>query len=226
MQPKILAIDTSTDACSVAVSGPNQIFEESKIEPQAHAKIILGMIDSLCINAKISKDELDAVAFGSGPGSFTGLRIGASVAQGLAFGLQKPVILVSSLQALAQAAANKYYSGDIIPVIDARMQEVYWGAYNVGPEGLVDNIIEDAVTKPAELILQNVNKAVMVGNGLQVYLDILKENNPNIEFDNSLLYPNAKEIVQLALVKYDNGDVVAPEFALPTYIRNNVVQSK
>lgn len=105
MTPIILAIETATDACSVALSTAEKIFTEYVIEPQAHSKLLLGMVQSVCKQADIALPQVQAFAFGKGPGSFTGLRIAASVVQGLAFGSNKPVIAVSSLQVLAQQAS-------------------------------------------------------------------------------------------------------------------------
>src|SRR5437762_3413401 len=123
----ILAIETSTDACSVALYTPKQTYSLFEVQPQAHAQLLLGMVDNVRRQAGIELKELSAFAFGRGPGSFTGVRIAASVVQGLAFGVNKPIIPVSSLQALAQQAYNKSKSPNIIAMLDARMHEIYCG---------------------------------------------------------------------------------------------------
>lgn len=224
MQPIILALDTVTDACSVAVCTSGQIFSNFVVEPQAHSKLILSMIDELCIRAGIKLDDISAFAFGCGPGSFTGVRIGVSVVQGLAFGLNKPVIAVSSLQALAQQASNKHKVAHILPMIDARMHEVYWGEYILKTQGLVTVLREDSMQKPEELIFSQDVEYIAVGTGAIAYKDILTQYNTKLAFDQSIQYPLAQEIIPVALNRLQRGLITTAAEALPTYIRNEVAQ--
>lgn len=220
---KILAIDTSTDACSVALRHGSDTFMELKIEPQAHARLILGQVDLVLRAAEVGLDEVDLFAFGQGPGSFTGLRIAASVIQGLAFGVGKPVIAVSSLQALAQQAANLGFK-KVISIVDARMQEVYCGEYVVNDQGLVDTQTEDCLKKPAELIVAP--DCVAVGTGCKEYVDLLLNNNPELKSIADILYPRATEIAQLAEYIFAQGvNILTPADAQPVYVRNDVVQT-
>jgi len=199
----ILALETSTYACSVALINGDHITAEYTVQPQKHAKIILGLVDKVLSETGIALEQVDAVAFGQGPGSFTGLRIAASVAQGLAFGIDKPVVPVSSLAALAQRAANATGEKKILSTIDARMQEIYWGTYLVGDNGLVHNEIEDNLSAKID-IDETQYYAVGMGN-------------------EEMQYPRAQEIAQLAAVTYESQHTVLAEEAVPVYIRNNVV---
>lgn len=220
----ILGIETATDACSVAIITPTQSCNLFVIEPQAHAKLLLGMVDQICIQAGVTLKDINAFAFGRGPGSFTGVRIAASVIQGLAFGVHKPVIAVSSLQALAQQAFNVHSYERIVALLDARMQEIYYGNYKANADGLVTPISEDMLKKPAELVFSTTASCIAVGTGVAPYSAIIKQHNPNLIIDAAILHPRAQEIVQLAADLYKRGEVLQPNEAVPTYIRNDVAK--
>ncbi len=127
---KLLTLDTSSDACSCALQIDDQILSFEEIAPRRHADLILEMIDRLFVESGVSPNELDAVAFACGPGSFTGIRIATGVTQGIAFGLQIPVIPISTLAVLAQGAFHKNpQCNHALVAIDARMSEVYWAEY-------------------------------------------------------------------------------------------------
>lgn len=223
MQPIILALDTATDACSVALSRAKDVFSALVIEPQAHSKLVLHMINDVCQQAGVAVKDVDAIAFGRGPGSFTGVRIAASVVQGLALGLQKPVIGISSLQALAQQAANTRKDQNILALIDARMHEVYWGIFSVGVDGLVTPTMADSLQKPELLQLDPNVSYLTVGTGAVTYAKTLQNKNPQLQFANTILYPRAMEVLQLAIQKYQSGDMLEA-YAMPTYVRNDVAQ--
>ena len=213
MIPIILAVETATDACSVALSTSKTTFVEYIVEPQAHSKLLLGMVDSVFKQANIKLQDVQAFAFGKGPGSFTGLRIAASVIQGLAFGTDKPVIAISSLQALAQQAYNLRGAKQILATLDARMQEIYWGTYIINPAGLAQSEMADCLENPANLSLKHLATYVAVGTSCIATPPIM--------------YPRAEEVVQLAIAKFLNGNndnLLTASQAIPTYIRNNVAQ--
>ncbi|MGB1311163.1 MAG: tRNA (adenosine(37)-N6)-threonylcarbamoyltransferase complex dimerization subunit type 1 TsaB, partial [Leucothrix sp.] len=131
---KILAIETATEACSAALYHDGGIISRYELAPRKHTQLILPMMDSLLAEAGLSKQALDAIAFGRGPGAFTGLRIAVGVTQGLALALDRPVIPISSLAAMAQQVLDATVDLasamlDYIPAIDARMGEVYWARY-------------------------------------------------------------------------------------------------
>ena len=224
MSPIILGLETSTDACSVAIYTPTQIFEVFVVQPQAHSKLLLDMVDNVLSQAGISLKEIDAFAFGRGPGSFTGVRIAASAIQGLAFGVAKPVIGISSLQALAQQAFNKFQVANIVALLDAKMHEVYYGVYKIGAHDLVEAEMEDSLQKPEQLQLDEAVEYLAVGTGVKSYQAIISANNPALNLDLSIEYPRAYVIVQLAAQQFALGNISLASSAIPTYIRNDVAK--
>ncbi|MFA0231771.1 tRNA (adenosine(37)-N6)-threonylcarbamoyltransferase complex dimerization subunit type 1 TsaB, partial [Vibrio sp. 10N.261.45.A7] len=130
MSAKILAVDTATENCSVALVIGDQVFARSEEAPRDHTKKILPMVDEVLKEANVALTDLDAIAFGQGPGSFTGVRIGIGIAQGLAFGADLPMIGVSTLAAMAQGSYRKFGETHVATAIDARMSEVYWARYS------------------------------------------------------------------------------------------------
>lgn len=161
----LLAIDTATTACSVALSIDGDIRQQWVATPREHTRLVLPMVDALLAQAGVALGRVDAIAFTAGPGSFTGLRIGFGVVQGLAFGADLPVVPVSTLAVLARAAATRYglRNALVVPALDARMGEVYWGVYRVGEEAL-ETVRGDAVDAPSA-VAAGVGHAVDVGVG-------------------------------------------------------------
>ncbi len=129
----ILALDATSESCSVSLANEGNLVSLCSEEPRSHAQKLLPMIDQLLKQAAVGLHQLDAIAYGCGPGSFTGLRIGLGVAQGLAYGLNCPLIGVGSLESMALAAALRvdYHGNSLVPVLDARMNEVYWAVYDI-----------------------------------------------------------------------------------------------
>ena len=145
---KILAFDTSATVCSVAIQNGEQVRFLHKIAPMQQAKLILPMIQTLLAEFSLTFEDLDAIAYGCGPGSFTGIRIANSVAQGIAFAAQKPVIQVSSLAILAEAAYLEHSCRKMLVAVDARMNQIYWASYAVGQKGYVELIGEEHLCVP------------------------------------------------------------------------------
>ena len=133
---KILAIDTATEACSAALYIDGERRSTYQLAPRQHSRLILKMIDGLLADADLSVNQLDAIAFGRGPGSFMGLRIAAGVVQGIAFAHDIPVIAISTLKAIAQRAYEQTKNKHILVAIDARMDEVYWAVYSMNMDSL------------------------------------------------------------------------------------------
>lgn len=218
---KILAIETSTDACSVALHNGNKIIDRFAIAPQQHTKIILPMIQELLTETKLTLKQLDAIAFGCGPGSFTGARLAASITQGIALGANLPVLQISSLRALAQETLVELGKTKVYVAQDARMQEIYWGEYQVDPNGIMQAITPDQLMSPMQIKnIVNYDFAC-VGQAWKIYRDILSErcNMYQIEFK---IYPQAKYLAQIAASDFAKGLAVSPEEALPTYLRENI----
>ncbi|GHG63689.1 tRNA (adenosine(37)-N6)-threonylcarbamoyltransferase complex dimerization subunit type 1 TsaB [Alishewanella longhuensis] len=225
-----LALDTSTEACSVALSYHGQLLALDEVCPQQHSKRILPMVQQLLSDAGISLNQLNGIVFGRGPGSFTGVRIGVSVAQGLAFGVDVPLYGVSTLAAMAQAAAKLRDSKQVIAAIDARMAEVYLAAYALNEQGLMQAISSEVAAKPdnlpAAITALSFNTEVLgVGTGWQTYANELHAVMPaNIATD--ILYPSAQFMLPFANSAWQNGHFVAAEQAEPVYVRDEVTWQK
>ncbi|MEY3220436.1 MAG: hypothetical protein RIT27_1793 [Pseudomonadota bacterium] len=220
---KLLALDTSTDACSCALQIHQEIIFVEEIAPRRHAELILEMVDHLFVESGLSPTELDAVAFGCGPGSFTGIRIATGVTQGIAFGLEIPVIPISTLAILAQGAYHVHNDcKNVLVAIDARMNEVYWGEYQ-----LYENIMrlqgEEIVSKPEHLPTIKTTSYYGVGNGWKSYQPLLMPQfEPNLINVIDEPYPFAKNMLPLAIRAFEENNVVSVEQALPIYLRNQV----
>jgi tRNA threonylcarbamoyladenosine biosynthesis protein TsaB len=217
----LLALDTSTESCSAALLCGERLLERSELAPRRHAELILPMIDSLLAEAGISRRQLDGIAVGRGPGAFTGVRLAISVAQGLALGLDLPVVPVSSLAALAQDAPVN--DASILAVIDARMGEVYAGTFRRGADGLVEALYEETVGRAEKLILPQSKQWSVIGSGWHAYRDALAARLPAPpRWADGARYPQASAIARLAQPQFAAGRGVSPEYALPVYLRDKV----
>lgn len=225
--PKILAIDSATDACSVALLTENKIIETFQMAPQQHGSLLLPMIQELLTQAKLSLSSLQALAFSCGPGSFTGIRIAAGIIQGLAMSADLPVILISTLQIMAQGAFREKNIPRVIVSLDARMNEIYWGVYQLDTNQIMQAIIPDNLYHPAEVPLPPENNWLGVGNGWKTYRDILKQKCQNKIVDiDADQYPHAKDILTIALEHYKQGNTVTADQALPIYLRDETAWKK
>ncbi len=218
----VLAIETATEACSAALSTGGRITERYQVAPRRHAELILPMVDELLREAGLKLADLDGLAFGRGPGAFTGVRIATGVMQGLAFGADRPVVGVSTLAALAQGAAAD--CDHILSAVDARMGEVYWGAFQVNGQGLVRACGNELVCAPSEV--ETPAESVSwhgVGTGWGAYEAALREAMDNRvgEIDATRL-PRARDVLVLALPEFHAGRGVPAEQALPVYLRDKV----
>jgi len=221
---KLLALDTSTDACSCALQIDHDIFSFEEVAPRRHADLILEMIDRLFVESGFSPSELDAVAFGCGPGSFTGIRIATGVVQGIALGLEIPVIPISTLAILAQGAHhNNNDCKNVLVAIDARMNEVYWGEYHLSAQHLMQLQGEEMVSKPEDLPLISGKAFYAVGNGWKTY-----ENSFMSRFEQNVVeiidqpYPFAKNMLPLAIRLFEEKHTFHVEQVTPVYLRNKV----
>lgn len=227
---KFLALDTSTEACSVALALDGQILALDEVCQQQHSKRILPMVQQLLADAGVSLHQLDGIIFGRGPGSFTGVRIGVSVAQGLAFGADLPVFGVSTLAAMAQAAAIQQNATEVIAAIDARMAEVYIAAYALDEVGLMQAITPEIAAKPAALpevltSLSFTSQLLGVGTGWQTYPQALQQLAPALIAD-SILYPSAQFMLPFASRAWQQQLFVSAEQAEPVYVRDEVTWQK
>ena len=213
--PNILALDTSTNACSVALQSGEHIFSEHCIAPRQHAELILQFVQSLLQQANVKLQDLHAIAFGQGPGSFMGVRIAISVAQSLAYTANVPLIAVSSLQALAQQAFLEHAFSHVVAGWDARMNGIYMGTYRLKSDcmqaELADCLVDvDCFQWPA-------GAKVAVGHFWQAYPGVLPEN-----IERFSLWPQASAMLAIALQHYKHGQVMDPMQAEPVYLRNQI----
>lgn len=220
----ILAIETSTQACSAALLSHGQLQHRFQIAPQGHGDLILTMVDELMREASLTPAQLSAVAFGRGPGAFTGVRIATSVAQGIAFGADLPVVPVSTLAALAQAGYCHYGYQSMLCAMDARMGEVYWGAYQI-EQGVVSLLADELVCRPEAVPQPEAGEWHGIGSGWSVFADALQARFP-VQFDekDTMLLPRAEEVALLAQHAVENGQTVAAEEAIPVYLRDKVAK--
>lgn len=222
---KILAIDTSSDTCSAAVLNGEKIFTRFVAAKLQHNKLILPMLHELLIEANLLIQQLDVIAFGCGPGSFTGVRIAASIVQGLAYATNLPVVKISTLRALAQGAFVEFGKTHCLVAQDARMQEIYWGQYQLDPTAIMQPVVPDQLLAPQKVQLLSSNGYTGVGNGWKIYDDILTKSC-KIEVIDTVIYPQAKYIGQLAGVDFTKGLTVSAQEALPVYLREEVAWIK
>jgi tRNA threonylcarbamoyladenosine biosynthesis protein TsaB len=229
---KILAIDTATEACSAALLWNDAVLTREQVAPQGHTRIILPMVSELLAEAGASFKELDTIAFGRGPGSFTGVRIGIGAAQGLAYGADVPLIGVSTLQMLAQGAYRRQQVEHVVAAIDARMNEIYLGAFSL-QEGRMQSVLDEVVIQP-ELVASMLHQikpkiagAIAVGTGFTSYtelaanLDLLPTEN-QIELN----LPWAQDMLAQASAAYNAGEYCDPALATPVYLRDKVTWKK
>jgi len=229
-KPVLLAIDTATEACSAALGFDGQIIERSELAPRRHAELILPMIESLLAEARLTRHDLDGIAVGRGPGAFTGVRLAISVAQGLALGLDLPVVPVSSLAALAlDAPDDAAHRGDaILAVIDARMGEIYTATFRRTADGLIEAISEETVGSaekwsPPKNLPAGLRSWSVVGTGWDAYREALAARLLTAPtFADGVRYPQARAVLRLAAPRFAQGAGLAPEAALPVYLRDKV----
>lgn len=220
----LLAIDTATEACSAALYCRGEIRERFELTPRRHAQELLPMIDSLLAEAGIGKRAIDAIAVGRGPGAFTGVRLAISTAQGMALALDKPVVPISSLAAMAQDALTQAGTLPILAAIDARMGEAYVGLYRAGADGLVRLIGDEAVgpAKSVPVPLKSGSPYVIVGTGWAAFREALEDRLGTPNYADATRYPRARAIAELALPRFQQGLGLDPEHLVPTYLRDKI----
>lgn len=214
--PTILALDCSTEYCSAALLDGEKFFVRDEHAGQRHSERVLAIVDTVLAEAAMKLTSLSAIAFGSGPGSFTGLRIATGVAQGLAFGKNIPVIPIPTLLALAQATQQER----VLAVLDARMGEVYAAAYERS-SGEWQTVFAPCLCKPDAVPSLPDGLWNGVGSGFSAYGDVLQKRfDSQLSAIDATRYPHAREIAQLALDRIH--EACPAEQALPLYIRDKV----
>lgn len=229
----ILALDSSTDACSVALSVNGVLTSRFEIATQSHTQRLLPMVEELLAEQPLALADLDALAFGRGPGSFTGLRICTGIIQGLAYGANLPVIPVSTLQAMALGfyRANRSINVPLLVALDARMNEVYWALYQRGNGGHPQSIIGEFVMHPedvaqhlADLNMPAITEASIVGIGSGWHYPAMPSSLARrLEL---AVNPHAEDVLLLALPRLIAGQVESVENAQPVYLRDSISWQK
>lgn len=220
---KLLAIDTSTEACSVALSVDGEIRERYEIAPRRHTELVLPWADALLADAGVAKTQLDAIAVSRGPGAFTGVRLAVAIVQGMALALDLPVIPVSTLAALALRAPAGDEDARILAAIDARMGEVYLGAFVRDEAALVHALGDEWMATPAQPNLHDDARWIGAGSGFAAADGALKQalGDSLVQCDDTAL-PHAADVARLAALAWSRGEAIAPDLLEPAYLRNKV----
>jgi tRNA threonylcarbamoyladenosine biosynthesis protein TsaB len=217
---KLLALETATEACSVALGVDGRVIARFRHAPRLQTELLLPMMEEVLAEAGLTVGALDALAYSRGPGAFTGVRIAAAAVQALAFAKDLPVVPVSSLQTLAQGAHRVHGAQKVLTVFDARMDEVYAGAYAL-QDGLMRPLDVEHLCAPGRLPDKLRGAFFVAGNGAAVHEAVLRTQ---VDFtgDDAALFPSAEDVLPLARDIFARQGGQAPEFALPVYLRDEV----
>lgn len=223
---RILAIDTSTEACSAALLLGDARFSRAEEPGRGHADRILRMVDEILSEGGVALGALDAIAACIGPGAFTGVRICVATAQGLAFGAGLKVVPISSLEALAYARMQRD-AHRVLACLDARMSEVYWACYQADPERGLEAIAGPALSSPASVLLPPDaagagGSYAGVGRGFSAYPQLLKLAAQGGEAQDLRMLPDARAVAELGALRLKAGDGIDPGALSPLYLRDNV----
>ena len=224
----ILAIETATSSCSVALLHSEEVYCRSQSGKNIHSQVVLSMIQEVLKEGSVNKAQIDAIAVDQGPGSFTGLRIGVGVAQGLAFALGCPMIAVTSLDILATQfilQSSPKEGTHIIAGIDARMSELYWCDYEVISDNELRAIIVPQVTRPESLLPSGKQARVAVGNAWSMYQGRFCQGlEDELVVQEEIFEPEATSLLHLAERKYQRKEFVNASEFRPFYVRNSVAK--
>lgn len=225
---RILAIDTATEACSVALELDDNTLNQFELCPREHTQRILPMVRDILNQGGVNLSDIEVLAFGRGPGSFTGVRIGIGIAQGLALGAQLPVIGISTLATMAQGAFRKSGATRVLAAIDARMGEVYWAEYQRDADGIWQGEETEAVLKPEAVMArlkQLDGRWATVGTGWQAWPEMATACGLTLQ-EGGVLLPAAEDMLPLAHQGIAQRRTVSAENAEPVYLRNEVAWKK
>lgn len=217
----LLAFDTSSEASSAALLHHEVVKVVDQVAPMQQAKQLLPLIKTLLESNSLILKDLDAIAYGCGPGSFTGIRIASCVAQALGFVAEKPIIQISSLAAMAEGAYLSHQWKNVLVAVDARMGQIYWAVYRIS-QGHMELEGEEHICDPHKITLPIEKDAVWygIGDGWAKYENNLTSTLGFKPKDiNSAYIPKAAALIELAKVKYEQQDFIAASEALPDYLR-------
>lgn len=223
-QLTILALDTCTESCSVALRHHDRIYAQQADAPREHSQRLLPMVDAVLTEAQLSLSDVDLIAYGRGPGSFTGIRICTSMTQGLALGQDLPVVGISTLQAMAQAAMDEQGAQQVVAAIDARMGEVYWGEF-VCEAGIAKLVGRERVCAP-DAVSRDLNyhcEVVACGTGFEAYPELVIDG---MTVSSLAKFPEAKYMLTLAALAHSKGESTDVDGLAPVYLRDTVTWKK
>lgn len=223
----ILAIETSTDACSIALLAGTDLLHDHRIAAQQHGTLVLPMIDALMAEASLTPKQLDGIAFGRGPGSFTGVRIGVALTQGIALGADVGVVGISTMHSVAQGVHRMHKDSSVAVSLDARMDEVYYACYQLGDDARMEAISDEHLCPPTKVPSPNESlDVVWAGSGAERYAQILQSQfsvaAQKIRKD---AWPHAQDLIELAKPAVSSAALVPAEEAMPVYLRNKVAET-
>lgn len=222
---KLLAIDTSGDACSAALLLGERIEQRLETAPRRHGELILGMMQQVLDDTGRRLTELDAIAFARGPGSFTGVRIAIAVAQGAAFGAGIPLVPVSTLAAIAQGQFRRSGERRLLVALDARMGEVYWGCFEIDGRGLAVACCAEQVCPPERVDAPGGEGWRGVGPGWAVYgAELAAQTGVGPDGYAGEAICEARDLAVLGAAEFAAGRAVPPELAAPVYLRDRVTR--
>ncbi|WP_108946343.1 tRNA (adenosine(37)-N6)-threonylcarbamoyltransferase complex dimerization subunit type 1 TsaB [Shewanella halifaxensis] len=221
----ILALDTCTESCSAAASHNGEVYSEQADAPREHSQRLLPMVKSVLAQADLKLKDVDVIAYGRGPGSFTGIRICTSITQGLALGQELPVIGISTLAAMAQSAIDDG-AKQVLAAIDARMGEVYWGQY-IAVDGIATLVNDEVVSAPESIVLSlDVEQSITVcGTGFDAFPQLL-ELSDTMVINEKAKFPEAKYMLALAQDGVNKGLSTSVDDLAPVYLRDTVTWQK
>ncbi|MBK1735885.1 tRNA (adenosine(37)-N6)-threonylcarbamoyltransferase complex dimerization subunit type 1 TsaB [Halorhodospira abdelmalekii] len=240
----ILAIETATEGCSVALETPEGLFEHCEEAPRAHAQRLLPMLDTLLHEAGVTRSQIDALAYGCGPGGFVGVRLATSVAQGLCTAWQIPALAVSTLEGLASGAWRRTGAERVVAALDARMGQVYWGVFGHSAAGLMQPLAGERVSDPAALVEATealpAGEWFAVGRGFAAYPELTPlpqrpaepatepateppaDSATQLRRRDTEALPQARDLLPRAQQLWCSSAGLAPHEALPVYLRSGV----
>ena len=220
----LLAFETATEACSVALWHDGALLERYEVAPRRHAELALPFAESLLAEAGVAKSALDAIAVGRGPGAFTGVRLAIALAQGLAVALDRPVVPVSTLAALALAAPMDDSAGSaILAVVDARMGEIYAACYERDTDWLVTPVAGEVLCRAEALELPARPHWSVLGTGWGAYESALRARlGGSPDYAHGTALPRASAVARLAVREFARGGAVDAALAQPVYLRDKV----
>jgi len=221
--PLILAIETSSELASAALLRGDTLLVRESSGVQTHSQTLLPMVQSVLAQADVRLSQCAAIAFGAGPGAFTGVRTACGIAQGLAFGANLPVVSIVTLLAMAAACRAETGAHDVLAVLDARMGEVYWAQYSYA-DGW-QTVVAPTLSAVADVVPQHKDGLVACGNGFAAYpgeFEHQAQIHPSLRQARAEVMPHAAQVAYLARCAFAAGRILTPEQAQPIYLRNKI----